>query len=109
MDILAQLRKRHIILLTTCQNWAELPLTFRRMCRYEIEIHSIPLLSGSYFLAIYKDAENMKWDDLQQDFVAPTIVTKIEKVNRVLMKSYNTNERINKDTPSNATFFSQKK
>ena len=39
MDFLCQMRKRKIIFLTTAQEWAEIPLTFRRFCRYQIDCH----------------------------------------------------------------------
>lgn len=94
IKILCQLRKRRIILLTSCQSFPELPLWFRRLCKFEIEIHNFPLLTGSYFLAIYKDGYKLKWDEIAQDFVAPIVVTKIEKVNKKIIQSYNTNEVI---------------
>ena len=44
LDFLCQMRKRKIIFLTTCQEWAELPLSYRRFCRYEIECNMIPFM-----------------------------------------------------------------
>ena len=34
LDFLSQMRKRRIIFLTTAQEWAEIPLTFRRYCHH---------------------------------------------------------------------------
>ena len=37
LSFLSQLRKRSIILITTAQEWAEINITFRRYCRYQID------------------------------------------------------------------------
>ena len=43
LDFLSQMRKRRIIFLTTAQEWAEIPLSFRRFCRFEIKCNMINL------------------------------------------------------------------
>lgn len=94
LDFLVQMRKRKIIFLTTCQCWAELPLTFRRMCRFEISCHIIPTPFFSIIVKSFYDAENMAWDNDLQDFVAPIIATYVSKVRKSILDSYNTYERI---------------
>lgn len=94
IDFLCQMRKRKIIFLTTCQCWAELPLTFRRFCRYEIECHIIPTPFFSVIVKSFYDAENMSWDKDLQDFVAPIIATYISKVRKQILTSYDTFEKI---------------
>lgn len=93
MAFLAQLRKRKIIFLTTCQSWAELPLSFRRLCRFEIDC-SIFTLFRSYMIGVYRDAEHMKWDETEMDFVAPIVWTKIAKCNLCVANSYDTRQLI---------------
>lgn len=93
-SFLSQVRKRKIILLTTCQSWADLPIDFRRLCRFEIDCNCIPLVTRSLLINVYKDAERMKWDELQQEHVAPIVWTKISQVNKVIADSYDTNQTI---------------
>lgn len=94
-SFLCQLRKRKIIFLTTCQSWAELPLSFRRLCRFEIDcnIINIPLLK-SILVSIYKDAERMKWDEIEQDHVAPIVWTRIAFFNKRVADMFDTRQLI---------------
>lgn len=94
LSFLAQLRKRQIIFLTTCQCWAELPLTFRRMCRYEIDCSIIPLIRNTILINVFKDAERMKWDEMSMDFVAPIVWTRVSKMNRRVMNSFDSRQLI---------------
>ena len=93
-SFLSQLRKRHIIFLTTCQSWPDIPLEFRRLCRFEIDCNCVPLISRSILINIYKDAERMKWDEIQQEHVAPIVWTRISQVNKCIADSYDTNQTI---------------
>lgn len=94
MSFLAQLRKRKIIFMTTCQSWAELPLSFRRLCRYEIDCSILPLIKNTILLNVFKDAERMKWDENSMDFVAPIVWTRISKMNRRVMNSFDSSQLI---------------
>lgn len=94
MDFLCQMRKRKIIFLTTCQEWAELPLSFRRFCRYEIDCDMKPFLWTGILIKRFKDAENMKWDNEEQEHIAPLIETTITKCRLKVANSYNTFLRI---------------
>lgn len=94
LDFLCQMRKRKIIFLTTCQEWAELPLTYRRFCRYEIDCNMVPFLWFGILIKQFKDAENMKWSDLDQEFVAPLCETTITKCRKKIANSYDTFLRI---------------
>lgn len=95
MSFLCQLRKRKIIFLTTCQSWAELPLSFRRLCRFEIDcnIINIPFIK-SILIGVYKDAERMKWDEIEQDHVAPIVWTRIAMFNKKVADAYDTRQLI---------------
>lgn len=94
MDFLCQMRKRKIIFLTTCQEWAELPLTFRRFCRYQIDCEMFPFLWTGFLVKTFKDAENMKWSDEEQEHVAPIVETTITKCRKFIADSYDTLLRI---------------
>lgn len=94
IDFLCQMRKRKIIFLTTAQEWAEIPLTFRRFCRYEIDCKMINLFVIGILLKHFKDAENMKWSDEEQEHVAPLVSNTITKTRKWIANSYNTFLRI---------------
>lgn len=94
LDFLCQMRKRKIIFLTTCQEWAELPLSYRRFCRYEIDCNMIPFLWFGILIKQFKDAENMKWSNDDQEFMAPLQETTITKCRRKIAESYDTFLRI---------------
>lgn len=93
-DFLCQLRKRKIIFLTTAQVWPEVPLYFRRLCRYQINCNMFPFLSTGFLIKEFNDAENMKWDEQLQEHVAPTLELSFSKVRRVISQCYDTNQRI---------------
>lgn len=99
MDFLCQMRKRQIIFLTTCQEWAELPLTFRRFCRYQIDCDMRPFLWTGFLIKTFKDAENMKWSNDEQEHVAPIIETTITKCRLYIARSYDTFLRISSVQP----------
>ena len=94
IDFLCQMRKRGIIFLTTCQEWAELPLSFRRFCRYEIDCKMIPFLWTGFLIKTFKDAENMKWSNDEQEHIAPLIENTITKTRLYIANSYDTFLRI---------------
>lgn len=103
LDFLCQMRKRKIIFLTTCQEWAELPLSYRRFCRYEIDCNMIPFLWFGILIKQFKDAEYMKWSDLDQEFVAPLQETTITKCRLSIANSYDTFLRISSVVDYSAT------
>lgn len=94
IDFLCQMRKRKIIFLTTAQEWAEIPLTFRRFCRYQIDCRMINLFGLGLLFKQFNDAENMKWSDEQQEHVAPLLETTLTKCRKEIANSYNTFLRI---------------
>lgn len=94
LDFLCQMRKRKIIFLTTAQYWSEIPITFRKFCRYEIDCKMYNFLVIGVLLKHFRDAEQMKWDDQEQDFVAPLISNTITKCRKKIANSYDTFLRI---------------
>ena len=97
MEFLTQQRKQENIFITTAQEWLELPITFRRFVRIQIECLTRPLgqLGGLLFEAYY-DAYNMKWDQMENEYIAPLITRKISKYEKRFMVTYDTFERISK-------------
>lgn len=93
LDFLCQMRKRQIIFLTTCQEWAELPLTWRRFCRYQIQCKMITFFVG-ILIKEFHDAENMKWSNDDQEHIAPLLETTISKCRLSIANSYDTFLRI---------------
>lgn len=97
LDFLSQMRKRGIIFLTTAQEWLEINITLRRYCRYQIECNMISVfgLFGILIKSFY-DAEQMKWSNLDNEYVAPIISTTITKCRLKIANSYDTYEQIGK-------------
>lgn len=94
IDFLCQMRKRKIIFLTTCQEWAELPLTYRRFCRFQIDCRMVPILWTGFLIKTFHDAENMKWSNAEQEHIAPIVETTITKCRALIGNSYDTFLRI---------------
>lgn len=94
MDFLCQMRKREIIFLTTAQEWVEIPITFRRFCRYQIDCKMYNLFVIGILLKHFKDAENMKWSNEEQEHIAPLVSNTITKARKSISNSYNTRLRI---------------
>lgn len=97
LDFLSQMRKRGIIFLTTAQEWLEINITLRRYCRYQIECNMISIfgLFGILIKSFY-DAEQMKWSNLDNEYIAPIISTTITKCRLRIANSYDTYEQIGK-------------
>lgn len=95
LDFLSQMRKRRIIFLTTAQEWLEINITLRRYCRYRINCNyrTLPFMSTIIIKRFY-DAENMKWSNDDNEYVAPLISTTISKANLYVALAYDTNEQI---------------
>lgn len=94
IDFLCQMRKRKIIFLTTAQEWAEIPLSFRRFCRYEIKCRMINIFGLGLLFKEFHDAENMKWSDEDQEHVAPLLETTLSKCRKSIANSYDTYLRV---------------
>lgn len=94
LDFLSQMRKRRIIFITTAQEWLEINITLRRYCRYQIECKMINFFGlGLLFKHMY-DAEQLKWDKDENEYIAPLVETTISKCNLCVAKAYDTLEQI---------------
>lgn len=94
LDFLSQMRKRRIIFLTTAQEWLEINITLRRYCRYRIECNMINLFGLGLLFKTFYDAEQMKWSQEENEYVAPITNLTISKCNLDVANSYDTNEEI---------------
>lgn len=94
LDFLCQMRKRKIIFMTTAQYWAEIPITFRRFCRYQIDCNMINFLGIGLLFKAFHDAENMKWNNDTQEHEAPLIETTLSHCRKSIANSYDTFLRI---------------
>lgn len=103
IDFLCQMRKRKIIFLTTAQVWAEIPLSFRRFCRYQIDCRMINLLFFGVLHKSFKDAEHMKWNDKEQEHIAPLVENTLTKCRKFIANSYDTFLRISSVSPASET------
>ena len=95
MDFLSQMRKRRIILLTTCQEWRLLPLDFRLYVRFQVNcsMRSIPLFNAISIKKII-NGDNIKWSDEEQDFVGELVETTVWHCEKSIAESYDTYETI---------------
>lgn len=100
IDFLCQMRKRKIIFLTSAQEWAEIPLSFRRFCRYQIDCKMINLFFFGILHKSFRDAENMKWSNDDQEFIAPLVENTITKCRKSIADSYDTFLRISSVMPT---------
>lgn len=94
LDFLSQMRKRKIIFLTTAQEWLEINITLRRYCRYQIDCKMRNIYISGILVKVFRDAERMKWDNLENDYIAPILETTISKCNVEVANAYDTREEI---------------
>lgn len=97
MEFLSQQRKQKNILITTAQEWLNIPIEFRRFVRIQIDCVTVPLgRFGGILIEEYFDAYRMKWSQLDNEYVAPRISKKFSKYEKRFMESYDTYERVRK-------------
>jgi len=97
MEFLTQQRKMKNIFFTTAQEWLEVPVTFRRFVRIQVECSTRAWgRFGGLLIEEYFDAYNMKWSQLDNEYVAPRISKKFSKYEKKFMMAYDTHERIRK-------------
>ena len=94
LDFLSQMRKRRIIFITTAQEWLEINMTLRRYCRYQIECNMRNIFGLGILIKSMYDAEQMKWSNEDNEYIAPLIETTISKCNLSVANSYDTFEQI---------------
>lgn len=94
LDFLSQMRKRGIIFITTAQEWLEINITLRRYCRYQIDCNIINLFGRGILIKRFYDAEQMKWSQQDNEYIAPIISTTISKCNIEVANKYDTYEQI---------------
>lgn len=102
MDFLCQMRKRGIIFLTTAQEWSELPIAYRKFCRYAISCNMINIGFTGILLKTFGDAENMKWNNDTQEHECPIIDLTLSHCRKHIADSYDTFLRISSAGPSAA-------
>lgn len=94
LDFLSQMRKRRIIFLTTAQEWLEINITLRRYCRYQIECKMLNIFGLGLLIKHCYDAEQMKWSQEDNEYIAPLEETTISKCNVKIAVLYDTFEQI---------------
>lgn len=94
LDFLSQMRKRRIIFITTAQEWLEINITLRRYCRFQVECGMRNILGLGIITKHCYDAEQLKWSNDDNEYVAPLVETTIAKCNVKIANSYDTFEQI---------------
>ena len=99
LDFITQMRKRGFILLTTAQIWSDIPITWRRLTRFQIDCDMKNLIFTNILIKKFYDAEHMKWSNDDQEFIAPLKSTTITHTRKHIADSYDTFQIIhNKDS-----------
>ena len=98
LGFISQLRKRNIIFVTTAQEWLEINMTFRRYARFQIDCKmvSLPFTKNAILFNLINDAEQMKWSNDDNEYIAPRVSTLVAKGNKSIIDSYDTFETIMK-------------
>ena len=93
---LTQLRKRKLHVLTSCQDWSDLPRNFRKLCRYQISCSMFNFLHFGFAIVINKvnDGYGIKWSTEDNDWVCPRLQTNIKKASLATASTYDTYETI---------------
>lgn len=94
LDFLSQMRKRQIIFITTAQEWLEINMTLRRYCRYQIDCSMRNVFGLGLLVKRFYDAEQMKWSQEDNEYIAPLLELTLSKCNLSIAKSYDTYEQI---------------
>lgn len=94
LDFLSQMRKREMIFITTAQEWLEINMTLRRYCRFQIECNMISFFGYPILIKSMYDAEQMKWSQEENEYIAPIVSTTISHGLKKVIKSYDTYEQI---------------
>lgn len=94
LDFLSQMRKRRIIFITTAQEWLEINITLRRYCRLQVECGMRNILGLGIITKHCYDAEQLKWSNDDNEYIAPLVETTIAKCNVKIANSYDTFEQI---------------
>lgn len=94
LDFITQMRKRKFILLTTAQIWNDIPITWRRLTRYQIDCKMVNYFGLNLLIKTFHDAEVMKWSNDEQEFIAPIISTTITHTRECISSLYDTFEII---------------
>lgn len=94
LSFLSQLRKRNIIFVSTAQEWAEINITFRRYCRFQISCKMISFFNHAFVINSINDGDGIVWDKDLQEFIAPLLQTNISKGLRRIIDLYDTYETI---------------
>lgn len=96
LSFISQLRKRKIVLVTTAQEWLEINITFRRYCRFQVDCHmyNLPLFNCAFSINEINDGYALKWDQNENEYVAPRIKTTLKKCGKKIADSYDTYEVI---------------
>lgn len=95
MEFLSQQRKMKNIMLTTAQEWLNIPIEFRRFVRIQVECLTRPLGKlGGLLVEEYFDAYSIKWSNEENEYISPRISKKFSKYEKKYMERYDTYERI---------------
>lgn len=96
MNFISQLRKRHIVLVTTAQEWSEINISFRKYVRFQVScrMFALPIFGTAFLINHVNDGENLKLNPQTMEYEAPTVKTLFMKGNKIIIDSYDTYETI---------------
>lgn len=91
---ISQLRKRHLILLTTVQEWLDTNISFRRYVKFSTSCSMRNIFGRAFSRNVTVSGYDMHWDNLQNEYVAPVLWTSFRKCSKQIADSYDTDEVI---------------
>lgn len=92
INFLSQVRKRGNILLTTAQDWLEMPMWLRRKVKVDIHCRKYNILKWTIYVEQYGDADNMKWDKDENEYISPRLKTSVQIMTKKIADEYDTYE-----------------
>lgn len=93
---ISQLRKREMFLITTAQIWSKIDIELRKMCRFQVSCKMIkmPFSKRAVVINNINNGYEIKWDSMENDFIAPRIQTNVSKGLYAVINSYDSWEII---------------
>lgn len=88
---LGQSRKHNRIVIFTTQEWLDLPISLRRFCRRAISIQQLPFRIK---VLLWGDAENMKYDEKEGEYICPVVSREFIRINKSIVSLYDTREAV---------------
>jgi hypothetical protein len=89
---LSLVRHHQQIIFFVCQEWREINMSIRHATSRMMKVRKLPVLP--IFIESWGDADNLQYDDVENEYIAPIYYRKIYKRNQKIGALYNTHELV---------------